>query len=60
MAKTPSDKDDYSEKEALERMNKALKGAIQKGPETHEEMARRRNKGKRKAGASSANEPGKN
>ena len=36
------DEEVYTEKEALERMNKALKGAMKKQPETHEEMVRRR------------------
>jgi hypothetical protein len=43
------DDESYGEREALERMNKALKGAMQKQPETHDEMVRRRQKASKKA-----------
>lgn len=35
---------DYSEKEALERMNKALKKAMETKPKPHKEMTKRRKK----------------
>lgn len=36
------DPETYSEKEALERMNKALKGAMKRPAKPHKEMAKRR------------------
>jgi hypothetical protein len=34
----------HSDKEAIERMNKALKKMLETPPETHEDMVRRRKK----------------
>lgn len=42
MKKTPQTNETYSEKEALERMNKALKGAMEKPPKSHKEMVKKR------------------
>lgn len=36
------DAETYSEKEALERMNKALKGAMKEAPKPHKEMVKKR------------------
>lgn len=49
MAKKPQADADFSEKEALERMNKALKKAMESKPELHKEMVKKRKAGRRKA-----------
>lgn len=40
MAKKPESDADYDEKEALERMNKALKKAMETKPTPHKEMVK--------------------